>query len=268
MRVRIVSVSVVVCSLILILTLAVSAGMAGNLEPPGPPGDTSSYTLEDIYNRLNAGMAVTQSTFTEPSNGPGTATGHTLNDIMDLVNHRAPVPKTGQTSPYAAGDDGDLQKGVTWPGPRFTDNGDGTVADNLTGLVWLKDASCLVSGSWTDVLSWADRLHDGCADCGGAGNDCGLSDGSLAGDWRLPNMKELYSLIHFGVRAPAVPNTAGTGQWAEGDPFLDVESSWYWSSTTVAGFTDYIWIVDLNSGLTGSSAKTGPRNTWPVRGGQ
>ena len=39
----------------------------------------------------------------------------------------APVPKTGQTISYAAGDDGALQKGVTWPVPRFTDNGDGTV---------------------------------------------------------------------------------------------------------------------------------------------
>jgi hypothetical protein len=43
------------------------------------------------------------------------------------------VFKTGQTTSYRSGDDGDLEKGVTWPNPRFTDNSDGTVTDNLTG---------------------------------------------------------------------------------------------------------------------------------------
>ena len=53
----------------------------------------------------------------------------------------APVPKTGQTTAYAAGDDGTLQKGVASPTPRFTDHGNGTVTDNLTGLIWTKDAN-------------------------------------------------------------------------------------------------------------------------------
>ena len=48
------------------------------------------------------------------------------------------LPKTGQKTSYATGDDGALRKGVSWASPRFTDNGDGTVTDNLTGLVWLK----------------------------------------------------------------------------------------------------------------------------------
>jgi len=57
----------------------------------------------------------------------------------------APVEKTGQTTCYNTsgteisctdtGQDGDLQKGVTSPSPRFTDNGDGTVTDNLTELM-------------------------------------------------------------------------------------------------------------------------------------
>ena len=51
------------------------------------------------------------------------------------------VPQTGQTDYYAAGDDGALQKGVPWPTPRFTDNGNGTVTDNLTHLIWLKNAN-------------------------------------------------------------------------------------------------------------------------------
>jgi hypothetical protein len=54
-----------------------------------------------------------------------------------LPNGPAPVPKTGQTTSYAIGDDGDLERGVEKPPlkDRFTDNGDGTVLDNLTGLI-------------------------------------------------------------------------------------------------------------------------------------
>jgi hypothetical protein len=59
---------------------------------------------------------------------------------------RAPaaVERTGQTMSFAAGDDGDIKAGVPFPSPRFTDNGDGTVTDHLTGLIWLKNAYCFV----------------------------------------------------------------------------------------------------------------------------
>ena len=58
------------------------------------------------------------------------------NLILALVP--APVPKSGQTTPYEPGDDGYLQRGAAWPNPRFSDNNDGTVTDNLNGLIWLK----------------------------------------------------------------------------------------------------------------------------------
>lgn len=50
------------------------------------------------------------------------------------------IPQTGQTTSYAAGDDGAVRTGVAWPNPRFTDNGDQTITDNLTGLMWEKNA--------------------------------------------------------------------------------------------------------------------------------
>jgi len=107
----------------------------------------------------------------------------------------APVEKTGQTptvpeNPAQTGSDGDLQKGVTWPNPRFTDNTDGTVTDNLTGLIWLKDANCDESKNWANALTWCNSLASGA---------CGLTDNSVAGDWRLPNVKELHSLIDLSV---------------------------------------------------------------------
>ena len=108
---------------------------------------------------------------------------------MGLVNSRAPVAKTGQTTLSATGDDGDLEKGVAWPSPRFTDNGNGTVTDNLTGLIWLKNANADGVKTWANALSYCNSLASGLA---------GLSDGSVAGDWRLPNVKELHSLIDYG----------------------------------------------------------------------
>jgi Protein of unknown function (DUF1566) len=148
---------------------------------------------------------------------------------------RARVPQTGQTTcwrlgdgqiscdaPEGIGQDGDIQAGVAWPTPRFTDRRDGTVRDNLTGLVWLKNADCFGSTAWMQALTLANALHDtGTPD---PLNDCSLVDGSVAGDWRLSNVKELLSLIDYGQFNPALP---------AGHPFLNVPATGdYWSSTT------------------------------------
>jgi hypothetical protein len=272
------------------------------------------HTLEQIYQRLNAGTdAAKMTSFTEPATGPGTGTMHTLDDIMGIApavdntagalpaevlagktfwslrtdgtwgmqtgtGAPAPVPQTGQIGCWndagtaidctGTGQDGEYRKVVAWPNPRFTDNGNGTVTDNLTGLIWLKDASCPILSGYTNFLDWANKLHDGCTDCGGTDDDCSLSDGSAAGDWRLPNIHELLSLVHWDLHGPAVPNTAGTGQWTEGNPFSDVESSWYLSSTTVPNTRAFAWLVNMDSGLVGSGAKIGSRNAWAVRDGQ
>lgn len=47
----------------------------------------------------------------------------------------------------------------------------------------------------------------------------------MAGEWRLPNIREMLSLVHYGLFDPAIPDTAGTGQWTEGNPFLGVEGA-------------------------------------------
>ena len=60
---------------------------------------------------------------------------------------QALVPQTGRTATYAAGDDGAIRAGVALPSPRFTDNSDGTITDNLTGLIWLKNANCPNGGT-------------------------------------------------------------------------------------------------------------------------
>ena len=55
------------------------------------------------------------------------------------------VPRSGQTIVHAVSDDGDIRAGKPWPNPRFSDNGNQTVTDNLTGLVWTRDANPMKS---------------------------------------------------------------------------------------------------------------------------
>lgn len=170
----------------------------------------------------------------------------------------APVEDTGQDrcwkengaqiSCSGTGQDGALQAGVLWPTPRLVDNGDGTVTDRLTGLVWLQNANCFGASDWTDALSDANGLMSG---------SCGLTDGSLPTDWRLPNVKELSSLIDFGESAPALPAN---------HPFLSVQSSSdYWSSTSSFLNPGLVFAVALGSGSLGEESKNSTSFVWPVR---
>jgi hypothetical protein len=189
--------------------------------------------------------------------------------IVTKKKNYAPVEKTGQTASYLAGDDGYFQKGIAWPNPRFTDNGDGTVTDRLTGLIWLKNANCTcfyngdITGQnerdWSGALTAANLLASGY---------CGLTDGSSVGDWRLPNVRELQSLIHYGFYVPALPNTSGTGQWSEGNPFAGVQSSQssYYYSSTLAPMASHPWSVCFYYGNVVNS-EGGSLNVWCVRGG-
>jgi hypothetical protein len=171
----------------------------------------------------------------------------------------APVqlPRTGQTVSYAAGDDGALQKGAVWPEPRFRDNGNGTVTDNLTGLIWLKDADCrdTVGGInkssgglvWADALTWCNNLDSGA---------CSLSDGSKAGDWRLPNITELESLVDLQSYNPPLPS---------GHPFINVQAWSYWSSSSYH-YTYSAWYVGMVDGYVNDGNKNDSSDVWPVRG--
>ena len=93
------------------------------------------------------------------------------------------LPKTGQTTKYAAGDDGDLRKGAAWPSPRFAVSGD-CVTDNLTGLMWAKNGN-MPNGTktWQGALAYVASLNS-------RGGLCGYTD------WRLPNVNELESLVN------------------------------------------------------------------------
>ena len=78
-------------------------------------------------------------------------------------------------------------------------------------------------------------------------------------DWRLPNARELHSLIDYGNSGPALP---------AGHPFSGVVASFYWSSTTYLNPTTFVWVEDFNNGGITNSTKVNAQHVWPVRGGQ
>ncbi|NGZ07104.1 MAG: DUF1566 domain-containing protein [Magnetococcales bacterium] len=166
----------------------------------------------------------------------------------------APVPQTGQTTSHASGDDGDLKKGIVFPAIRFVDLGDGTITDQLTGLTWMKNANCWGSQNWANALAKVAGLNTGIESCSG------YTTGTHT-DWRLPNRKELRSLIDYGRTEPALPVS---------HPFLGVNSYTFWSSTTSAVNTDSAWYVNLPYGHLhyGNKSYSSDMRAWPVRGGQ
>jgi hypothetical protein len=140
------------------------------------------------------------------------------------------------------------------PDSRFTDNKDGTVTDNLTKIVWLKNTNCFGIRDWQSALLAAKSLEAG--DCG-PDPDLILSDGSSAGDWRLPTMKELCTLIDFSRRDPALPN---------GHMFSDAPTGYHWSATTLDHHPEMAWIVYFESGTTCyENVKNRAGYIWPVR---
>ncbi len=149
---------------------------------------------------------------------------------------RVSLPKTGQTTSHATGDDGDLQMGVAWPDPRFTDNGYGIIYDNLTGLMWEQESSGTMA-SWADALDYANDLVL-----------CGHSD------WRLPNVNELESLLNLGE--------AEVFTWLNSQGFRGVLGwpAYYCSSTTCLYDGDppelsSAWYVRMQEGILEETSK-------------
>ena len=151
------------------------------------------------------------------------------------------------------GQDGEIQAGVLWPSQRFTNFGDGMVKDNLTGLIWTANANTpgpTACGPGVAKISYDSYLFVQC-----------LNNYSYLGynDWRVPNRKELQSLIDHSQSNPALP---------EGNPFTGVGSGTYWSSDTYINQCNLGWAIDMNTGLVTESYKnpTNALHVWPVRG--
>jgi hypothetical protein len=140
-----------------------------------------------------------------------------------------PLPDTGQTKCYdtnnlvipcpesgtpLSGQDAQY-KGVT---PEYLDNGNKTITDQLSGLVWIKSSKNL-QYTWQDAISYCNELVF-----------------ANQTDWRLPGKFELESIIDYGKFLPA------------NNQIFDCEESFYWSSTIHTGNPEYAWSVFCNDG--------------------
>jgi hypothetical protein len=168
------------------------------------------------------------------------------------------IPKTSQTALYVTdyptagsteGCDGWYQKGtarsftVSAPGPVNEE----VVTDNITGLMWVRDANGRGCNYYGGILTWEAAIAF-CENLSFAGYS----------DWRLPNVRELQSIVDYGSSGPPInltyfPNTYPVG---------------YWSSTTFTPNTGNAWIVFFYNGDVLSEIKDSAYNVRPVRGGQ
>ena len=132
------------------------------------------------------------------------------------------------------GQDGWYEAGCPMAG-RFVDNQDGTVTDTCTGLMWQKDTADINGdGKITpandagdsDVLSWQDSINY-CESLSFAGHD----------DWRLPNKRELHSIVDYGRASPSI------------DPVFGAIPDAYWSSTSYKEIPCHKWYVVFSGGV-------------------
>lgn len=142
-----------------------------------------------------------------------------------------------------SGQDAEFQTGIQWPSQRFSVCGN-LVVDNLTGLKWLKNANhSEFPLNWQEALDFI------------AGMNQDKEEGCI--DWRLPNRRELRSLLAFNTRKPALPKN---------HPFENVFLNWYWTSTTAAINPVYAWYIHMEGARMFYGRKDQYYLFWPVCG--
>jgi len=180
------------------------------------------------------------------------------------------VLKTGETTSYGPASDGDLQKGVN---RSYTDNGDGTITDNTTGLMWEKNSDDDSIHDKDNTYTWGmtsspytmngTMVTTFLATLNGGGGFAGHTD------WRIPNRFELESLGNLGTYTPAVSPPFNTA-CAPGCTVLTCSctaQASYWSSTTYAASPSYAWLVYFYDGYVTATLKDSTYHVRAVRGG-
>ena len=130
----------------------------------------------------------------------------------------AALPDTGQTQSFTAvtGEDADY----TWHAPAFTNNGDGTVRDLVTGLTWQQADGGEMA--WTNALLFAQTNRVG-----------GFSD------WRLPTAHEAFSILHHGRVNPALDTNVFTASAAQ----------YWWTADPQATDAGRVWAINAGGGI-------------------
>lgn len=242
------------------------AGIEVSLDGSGsgdPEGDNISYLWTITGRPLGSLTALSSAVISNPTFTPDKAGKYDMSLIVSdgALNSPAdtvavwvgrPVPDTGQLSSVVSGDDGDH----SFNPMSYTDNGDGTVLDNVSGLTWQK---CSVGQSGSDcaasiaaAYNWyqaAGIYHvasnpDTINICGGL---------ALAGSgWRLPTFYELSTILDYGVLTTSIDTAVFPGTLSEN----------YWTSTGHVTNTADAWVIAFADG---NSSQVGKTATLRVR---
>jgi hypothetical protein len=167
-------------------------------------------------------------------------------DMILATGQNRCYDETGrEISCRGSGQDGEYQRGASWPKPRFIVQ-DEMVLDRLTGLVWTRNANINeFPVTWSEGLAAISSLN--------RDRYAGFND------WRLPNRTEMRSLMSYQAKKPALP---------EGHPFINPFLGWYWTSTAAAIDPAYAWYVHLEGARMFYGRKDQYYLFWPVRGEQ
>jgi hypothetical protein len=190
-------------------------------------------------------------------------------DLMCGLPSSEHFPATGQTTCWdtagsvipcaGTGQDGEAQAGAAL---AYADNGDGTITDETTGLMWEKLSDDGGIHDKDRTYTWDSAFSVKVA---------ALNSERFAGytDWRLPNYKELISIINLENLNPAVSapfNTSCTEGCTVTTCSCTVTDG-YWSSSTYAGFPLLAWFVIFTDGAVGAPNKVDDYYVRAVRGG-
>lgn len=160
-------------------------------------------------------------------------TGQTL--CFDNSGLEIPCVGTGQ--------DAEHKYGIAWPIQRFELDGE-LVLDLLTELVWPQNANLSEYPlTWQEALNFVIDMNKE--------NVFGFND------WRLPNRRELRSLMSYQAKKPALTTEP---------PFKNVFLGWYWTSTTAAINPHYAWYIHMEGARMFYGRKDQYYLCWPVRG--
>jgi len=178
--------------------------------------------------------------------------------------------KTGQTITYGPGSDGALQRGLS---PMFNDLGNGVIKDQRTGLFWEKKSRDGSIHDQDQKYSWGQDLDPYSMD----GTMVTVFLASLNNppcfggfcDWRIPNRKELETLLNFGTFSPATFGEFDTGclPGCSVTTCSCTRSGYYWTSTTNQLYPNNAWVVYFSTGSANYAYKTYNGSVRAVRGG-
>ncbi|MFN2377975.1 MAG: DUF1566 domain-containing protein [Candidatus Binatia bacterium] len=230
------------------MAVLLAAGPAAAGSPCGDVNKTGTVTSSDALSVLKFAVGQSITLLCDPSGG---------------------ILKTGQTKCYnTAGAEiscaGTGQDGQTGLGAArsFTDNGNGTVTDATTALVWEKLSDDGSIHDKDNKYTWLEAVTVKIA---------GLNAANFAGhdDWRLPNRFELDSLVNLGASGPSTypPFHTSCAASCTVTSCSCTRPDYYWTSSTYVGSASYAWTVYFAAGDAFSGMKPTAYYVRAVRGG-